>query len=110
MKEVQNVPKLTLDNIERYQEDEFLTTYEVAQMLRCSEQVVRNLAKAGKLPHINVNVKKKLYSKKGVLGFLKLQHKITTERLAATTDHPGLPKLGDTIDRETGKIIRNGLK
>ncbi len=82
MEEVQNVTKVALENAINHEEDELLTTQEVAQMLKCSAQVVRILANQGKLPHYNVNCKKKLYSKKGVLLFLKRQHKIVSAQLA----------------------------
>ena len=97
--------KVTLDQISHTIADEWLTSAEVAEMLKCSQQTVRKLTKVGKLPHVNVNVKKKLYSKKGILKFLKQQHIMSTNTLA-TMDYPALPKKGDHFGSD-GKLIRD---
>jgi len=102
-----SAPKVTLDQVGNI-EDEWLTSAEVAVMLKCSPQTVRKLTKEGKLPHFNVNVKRKLYSKKGILKFLNQQHAIITNTLA-TMEYPSLPKKGDHFGPD-GKLIRNEIK
>jgi|SRR4029453_16646454 len=99
-------PKVALDQVGNIV-DEWLTSAEVAAILKCTPQTVRRLTKEGKLPHRNVNVKRKLYSKIAILKFLNQQHKVVTAQLA-TMEYPALPKKGDHFGPD-GKVIRNAI-